>query len=735
MKSGIARISDIAFAKIRAYLDLEEKQSAIPTAPKFWGRFIGIGLVLAQFPTLIAPPVGQAKVNVSLVYQISIVVVVVGIGMAIYNWKGWTLRRQLYFLCSLVGVGLGLSGYAYGPISGPLEMQFLPIAIGVYIGVTQPQFTSFLMLPIIALDELSPLVTLHLPLSRFLNGAILVMIGYVVAAELISWAVKLLRNAEKRALESEHLAQEAERAEVRRSHTLKVLFDTSPDMIAMLDENGDILTMSNAAASILGDNPSSYLNLLDPNLIHRDDLDNLKDTIGCLVSGKLAEARVRFRLKRTGLAGEDYYITVESTMRPLVDDEGAKTAVVSVSRDISQQVAMETQLQSAMEQAASASKAKSDFLARMSHELRTPLNAVLGFGQLLERDDLNEIQRDSVARILGAGRHLLNLINEVLDLAKVESGVFDLSIEPVSVSELIDEVKALMASMIKQSGLTITVDKISNDIFVLADQKRLKQIIINLVSNAVKYNSPGGNITIAVELKMGRAKILVSDAGKGIPTSNYDKVFMPFERLGQESSSIEGTGIGLALCQELASGMGGEMGFTSVVGQGSTFFVQLKTSTANQTIGSQPEPENSTKSIENNLEIHPVTGGAKYKVLYVEDNPSNLELMRLILNEWNKIELTTASDGQAGMQIIEETPFDLYLLDLHLPGVGGDELLTRIREDKVLRDLPVIIVSASAMKLDIDRLTGLGATDYLTKPLEINEVEKTVSKYLKLAKK
>ncbi|NNN22613.1 MAG: response regulator [Acidimicrobiales bacterium] len=708
MKSGITDVSASAFGKVRAYFDLEENQSAVPTAPKFWGRFIGIGLVLAQFPTLIAPPIGQAKVDVSLVYKISVVVVIVGIGMSLYNWKGWTLRRQLYLLCSLVGVGLCLSGYAYGPISGPLEMQFLPIAIGVYIGVTQPQFTSFLILPIIALDELSPVVTLHVPLSKFLNGAILVMISYLVAAELISWAVKLLRNAEKRALESERLAHEAERAEVRRSHTLKVLFDTSPDMIAMLDENGDILTVSNAAVSILGDSPSSYLNFLDPNLIHPEDLDNLKNTIRGLVSGILDEARVRFRLKRNSLAGEANYITVESTMRPLVDSEGSKTAVVSVSRDISQQVAMETKLQLAMEQAASANKAKSDFLARMSHELRTPLNAVLGFGQLLERDDLNELQRDGVARILGAGRHLLNLINEVLDLAKVESGVFDLSIEPVSVSELIDEVKALMTSMIKQSGLTLTIDQLSNDIFVLADQKRLKQIIINLVSNAVKYNSPDGNITIAVELKTGRARILVSDTGKGIPSVHFDKVFVPFERLGQESSSIEGTGIGLALCQELASGMGGEMGFSSVVGQGSTFFVQLKASSTSPTMGGQAEPANSNESNRNNLKIHPARGAAQYKVLYVEDNPSNLELMGRILSEWNEIELTTASDGEAGWQIIKEMPFDLYMLDLHLPGIGGDELLMRIRESNTLREVPVIIVSASAMALDIDRLIELG---------------------------
>ncbi len=729
--------------RLRTYFDLSEEQSAVPTSPKFWGRMTGIGLVLAQLPTLVAPPEGQAGVNVPLVYNISIVVVFLGLAMFLMTWKGWTSRQQLILLATLMGIFLALSGYAYGPISGPLEMQFLPIAIGVIIGLTQPQFTSLLILPIVALDELSPVVTLHIKLSKFLNGAIMVMIGYVFAAELISWAVKLLRNAEERARESEKRAKESEIAaelarqeEILRSHTIQVLFDTSPDMIAMFDEEGNVLAASNVGREIFGDiEVEEGFNLLTSEMLHSDDREPLSLILKKLAHGKIEDARIRFRLLKKdwpdneNLIDSRKFITVESSLRPLYAVKGENAQIVSVSRDISYQVAMETELGKALEQAASASKAKSDFLARMSHELRTPLNAILGFGQLLERDELDDLQADSVSRILGAGRHLLNLINEVLDLAKVESGKSTVSVEEIELKGMILDVKALMTPLAVQHQISLNVidSKALESATVFADIQKLKQIMINLVSNAIKYNTDEGLVNLRVTENDQYFRLEVEDSGNGIDESQFSKVFAPFERLGQESSHVEGTGIGLALCKELATAMGGDIGFTSVINKGSVFYVDLK--------------KGSLKSVENTEFVdysgpcfedkRPLVSGNSTKhVLYVEDNESNVELMKRIFKSFESVELSTVKDGSLGWSILQESIFDLVLLDLHLPGLGGDEILCRIRKAEKLTSIPVVMVSASAMSSDIERLNGLGATDYLTKPIEVSKVEDLIEKYL-----
>lgn len=367
----------------------------------------------------------------------------------------------------------------------------------------------------------------------------------------------------------------------------------------------------------------------------------------------------------------------------------------------------------ARELAEAASLSKNEFLSRMSHELRTPLNAVLGFGQLLELDDLAKPQRESVDQILKAGRHLLELINDVLDIARIESGRLSLSPEPVNVAELIHDILDLLRPVAAQKQIAVESD-VEHQCHVQADRQRLKQVMLNLVSNAIKYNRPGGSVRIScTPADAGRARVVVADTGPGISSEDLERLFVPFERLGAERTEVEGTGIGLALSQHLVQAMEGTIGVNSTPGHGSQFWVELPASTDPVTA---LEPSVDTPGVDHR------EGDRRCKVLHIEDNLSNLTLIERILQRRGAVDVIAAMQGRLGITLARENRPDLILLDLHLPDLNGAEVLNELKGDPLTASIPIIVVSADATAGQIQRLLAQGATAYLTKPLDVEQL-------------
>jgi signal transduction histidine kinase/CheY-like chemotaxis protein len=369
-------------------------------------------------------------------------------------------------------------------------------------------------------------------------------------------------------------------------------------------------------------------------------------------------------------------------------------------------------LRLAMEEAERANLAKSDFLSRMSHELRTPLNVVLGFGQILEmRDSLDEKDREAVKHILKAGDHLLELINEVLDLARIEAGRMAISPEPLDIGHLVSEALDLIQPLAQDRSVRLTADLGTCRRHVTADRQRLKQVLLNLLSNAVKYNRDGGQVAVScVYSAEGRLRLHVKDTGPGISPGLMDRLFEPFERLGAESGHLEGTGLGLALCKQLMNLMGGAIGADSRQGQGSTFWVELAIAQPPQQDGAEPRRDQGQ---------HVPQSSEPRRLLLVEDNLANFKVIQALLSEREHIELLPAMTGRLGLELAREHRPDLVLLDQHLPDMTGAEVLHRLKADPETRDLPIVVVSADATPGQIRRMLALGADDYLTKPLSL----------------
>lgn len=410
---------------------------------------------------------------------------------------------------------------------------------------------------------------------------------------------------------------------------------------------------------------------------------------------------------------------------PLFDVDGASLGAVVVMHDITARKQAEVELQRAKEEADAANHAKSEFLSRMSHELRTPLNAILGFGQILERQQLPPISKDSVTYILKGGRHLLDLINEVLDIARVESGHLELSLEPVGVNEIVSEACALVRPLASERKICINeAFSKMGDSFVTADRQRLKQVLINLLSNAIKYNGEGGHIEILCEQKPdGWISIAVHDSGPGILPADLSKLFTPFERLNASNTTIEGTGLGLALSQKMMMAMGGTLSARSTPGQGSTFTIELMQATLS---------EKQLEDFSEKTQFLEITQRSEqtYSVLCIEDNPSNVRLIEAIFESRPEITLLAAIQGSIGLDMARQHQPNLILLDLNLPDISGKEVLARLQQSDVTRDIPVVVVSADATPSQIEHLLATGAGAYLTKPLDINQFLTTVDNFL-----
>ncbi len=383
-------------------------------------------------------------------------------------------------------------------------------------------------------------------------------------------------------------------------------------------------------------------------------------------------------------------------------------------------------LKQATEAANQASKAKSQFLSSMSHELRTPMNAILGFGQMLEfnpEEPLSVHQKECVDHITKGGQHLLLLINDILDLAQIETGKVELSIEDVLPSEVFEECLPLVAVMAKARAIEIIPPRAENIPRVRADHVRLKQVLINLMSNAVKYNHQGGTLSVNFEERPNRQlRIAVNDTGPGIPKDKQALLFKAFNRLGAEATAVEGTGIGLVVCKELVELMRGSMGMESELGRGTTFWIELPLAERTQVehIAVNTAIAQATK----------VLPGIRGTVLYVEDNPDNVALMKLIVSHVDGLSMLTANNAGRGVELALSEQPDLIILDINLPGMNGIEALTQLHGDERTQHIPVLAMSAAATKRDIDKGLAAGFLHYLTKPIDISEVVKTIKAVL-----
>jgi signal transduction histidine kinase/ActR/RegA family two-component response regulator len=407
--------------------------------------------------------------------------------------------------------------------------------------------------------------------------------------------------------------------------------------------------------------------------------------------------------------------------------------VYSFGQDITARNLALDALARARDEAERANKAKSQFLSHMSHELRTPMNAIVGFSQLLRRDSrppLAPHQLGYAQQILQGAEHLLKLINEVLDLGSIEAGRLPVELSPVPVCEVADDSLAFVRELARSHGVHLqpTLELDPADLephaqVVLADRTRLRQVMLNLLGNAIKYNRPGGTVKMRCRSDGGQVFIEVLDTGRGIPAAEQQRLFQPFERLGAERGAVEGAGIGLALSRRLVLAMAGHMGLSSEPGVGSTFWLCLPAAA----IALPPAPPPAPASLR--AELRQTTGAsAPATVLYIDDNEVNLMLMESLLEDSAGVRLISSKDPAEGLRLAQQLRPSVVLLDIHMPGMDGYEVLAQMRAHPATAHIPVVAVSADAMQADLDAARSAGFAAYLTKPLDFEQLLRTVDR-------
>jgi signal transduction histidine kinase/ActR/RegA family two-component response regulator len=414
----------------------------------------------------------------------------------------------------------------------------------------------------------------------------------------------------------------------------------------------------------------------------------------------------------------------------LRDDGGQIIGYLLIGTDNSVRKQVELELNKAMAVAEKANLAKSDFLSSMSHELRTPLSAILGFAQLMESGTPSPTvsQKRSIDQILRAGWYLLELINEILDLALIESGKLSLSLEPISLAEIMHECQAMIEPQAQKRGISVVFSRFVTPCFVKADRTRVKQVFINLLSNAIKYNTAHGTVVVEYVTSIpGRIRVCVKDSGEGLTPDKLSQLFQPFNRLGQEANTEEGTGIGLVMTKRLIEMMGGTIGAESTIGRGSVFWIELDLTAEQHALGGAVAPLA--------LADPRAQSGAELRtLLYVEDNPANLMLVEDLIARRPDIRLLSARDGNLGIEIARARRPDLILMDINLPGISGLRALKILADDPATAHIPVIALSANAIPRDIQKGLEAGFFRYLTKPIKVNEFMETLDTALEYAK-
>ena len=483
--------------------------------------------------------------------------------------------------------------------------------------------------------------------------------------------------------------------------------------IVMLDSEGRVVSWNTGVQRIQGYSAEEivgqhFSRFYPPDDIARGapqhDLDSAAAQGRCEVEG--------WRVRKDG---STFFANVVFTA--IRDPAGNARGFAQLTRDLTERRQVEQALTLAKRAAEKANLAKSEFLSSMSHELRSPLNAILGFAQLMESDATppTPSQKASIDEILRAGWYLLELINEILDLAQIESGKLSLSPEPTSLAEVMLECQAMIEPQAQQRGISMTFPQFDVPCFVAADRTRLKQVLINLLSNAIKYNKTGGTVVLdCAGSTPGRIRLNVRDTGPGLSPEKLAQLFQPFNRLGQERGAEQGTGIGLVMSKQLVELMGGVLGVESSVGVGSVFWWELAAAEA-------PRLDAKTTAPEAVARAQAQPGAPLSTLLYVEDNPANLKLVEQLIARRPTIRLLTAVDGNQGIQLARAHQPDVILMDINLPGISGIEAMKILRDDPATARIPIVALSANAMPRDIEKGLAAGFFSYLTKPIKVKE--------------
>jgi PAS domain S-box-containing protein len=513
----------------------------------------------------------------------------------------------------------------------------------------------------------------------------------------------------------------AERAANEAVERYQAIFTGVPSGIFRSAPNGEILEANRMLAEIFGYASVDELKREVPHVgaVYLDRQDRLRFIESVVTDGSVQNFETKIR-RRTGEV-----IDVSINASVVRDRDGNVLGFEGTLVDVTDQRSAEENARRAWAEADRANQAKSVFLSRMSHELRTPLNSIIGFAQLIELRQPEPEVADSVHHISKAGRHLLELINEILDIAKVEAGRIGLSIEPVRLGEVVHETIALIRPLAAARSISIGYEGDQGfDTYVRADRQRLKQVMLNLLSNAVKYNLEGGSVVITSTLDDGFVSVAVTDTGPGIKPEQMERLFVPFERLGAEASSEEGTGLGLTLSQNLTEAMGGVLEVSSTYREGSTFTLILPSSLAPLEMPGVAMAISDPEGARAAVNLH--------SVLYIEDNLASISLVEQILALRPGLSLETAMQGRLGVSLAREHRPDLILLDLNLADVSGREVLAELKVDPRTQPIPVLMISADASPGQIQRLLDGGAAGYLTKPLDVPQFLGEVDRLLQL---
>ena len=555
-------------------------------------------------------------------------------------------------------------------------------------------------------------------------------------------------NAPPRADDADDAGKADVATEVRRQEVLlktgalqTAILTSANFSIIATDEKGIIQLFNVGAERMLGYTAAEVVNRIRPSDIHDpQEVAARAQALSLELATPIAPGFEALAYKASREVEDIYeltYIRKDGGRFPalisitaLRDDYGEVIGYLLIGTDNSVRKQVELELNNAIAVADKANLAKSDFLSSMSHELRTPLSAILGFAQLIESGSPlpTPSQKRSVDQILKAGWYLLELINEILDLALIESGKLPLSLEPISLTEVVRECQAMIEPQALQRGIRLTFPQFKLPYYVKADRTRVKQVLINLLSNAVKYNKVGGTVVVeCIASTPGRIRICVKDSGEGLTADKMAQLFQPFNRLGREAGVEEGTGIGLMVSKRLVELMKGGIGVESTVGVGSVFWIELN-------LTAEPRPAAAAAEPTALAQVQFQADGRLRTLLSVEDNPANLMLVEDLIARRPDIRLLSAMDGIRGVEIARASRPDVILMDINLPGISGIQALKILQADPTTAQIPVVALSANAMPHDIERGLETGFFRYLTKPIKVNEFMEALDVALEYAK-
>ncbi len=499
------------------------------------------------------------------------------------------------------------------------------------------------------------------------------------------------------------------------------LYENSPSaFLSACYQSGTIIRCNKALAQLLGFSQQELLNMNAKHLFADTEqgIHKAKKYMRKTLKGfHIKNCQLQMKHKN----GENIWISLSE--RPITDAKGYAIESRITITDIRAQKELEESLIKSQINSDRANLAKSHFLSQMSHELRTPMHSILGFSQLLEREFENTPQGDYVSYILNSGKHLLSLMDDILDLSRIESGKIPLDIKNIELLQVIEKCTAAMKDISQKKDVTLFVEKKHKfKRIIQADFTRITQVLLNILSNAIKYNNPGGQVTLTAQnINEDNVRISIEDNGLGVKQNFQSELFTPFNRLGQENSEIEGTGIGLVISKKLIESMNGSIGFTSTEGKGSKFWINIPLASQQQV--------SATMNTEKQSGTASALSSKAQTVLYVEDNPIDMQLMKILIkNNFPNVDLLVAANAEEGIELAHSQSPSIIILDILLPGLNGLEALKRLKQSPKTRDINIIALTAEATQKNIDDGLSAGFYAYLTKPVDLNLVTETINR-------